>query len=209
MTSASPHAVAHRLRIRTLEARQRVSARSGDDADGHGAGEYGRERSATGRPDELEAFELATLRAFHEDPRPEDMALGVRLLEAERTLAIREEGEIVATSAAVTRDLTLPGGVAVPAGGVTAVGVAPGHTRRGHLGTLMRAQLEEVRAAGETAGDPVGVGGRDLRPLRLRDRDPARRTTGCGCRPPSCAPTPRSRSSGRGCTRTRAGRWAR
>src|SRR5918997_6362002 len=99
--------------------------------------------------DELEDFELACRRAFHDDAHPQDVALDVRTTEADRTLVIREGGEIVATAGALTRDMIVPGGRAVPVGAVTAVGVAPGHTRRGHLGALMRRQLDDIHAAGE------------------------------------------------------------
>jgi predicted acetyltransferase len=98
---------------------------------------------------ELEAFERAIRRAFHEDGHPEDVAHFLRTLEPERTLAVRDGGEIVGGAAVVSRALTVPGGAAVPVAAVTAVGVTPGHTRRGHLGRLMRRQLDDVRAAGD------------------------------------------------------------
>ena len=54
--------------------------------------------------------------------------------------------------------------------GVSAIGVVPGHTRRGHL-TRDDAPAARGRARGRRArGGAVGVGGRDLRPLRLRHR---------------------------------------
>jgi len=99
--------------------------------------------------DELEAFELACRRAFHDDAHPSDVALDVRTTEPERTLVIREGDEIVATACTMTRDMIVPGGRAVPVGAVSAVGVTPGHTRRGHLGALMRRQLDDIHAAGE------------------------------------------------------------
>jgi predicted acetyltransferase len=57
---------------------------------------------------------------------------------------------IVGTAAAATFELTVPGG-AVPAAGVTAVGVHPTHRRRGVLRTLMDRQLADVRERGEPA----------------------------------------------------------
>ena len=48
----------------------------------------------------------------------------------------------------LSRELTVPGAI-VPVAGVTAVGVVPGHTRRGHLRALMRRQLDDVHARGE------------------------------------------------------------
>jgi predicted acetyltransferase len=102
------------------------------------------------RADEAEAFVAAAEEAFHAELHPDDMALEKAVLEPERTLAIRDEdGAIVATAAAFSRRLTIPGGSSVPVAGVTLVGVVPGHTRRGHLRTLMERQLADVHAAGE------------------------------------------------------------
>ena len=98
--------------------------------------------------EELEAFERAVHLAFHEEVRPDEIAHSLRTLEPERTLAIRDRGEIVAGAAVLTRAMTLPGGTAVPVAAVSAIGVTPGQTRRGHLGRLMRRQLDDVRAAG-------------------------------------------------------------
>jgi len=98
--------------------------------------------------DELEAFERSVHLAFHEEPRTDEIAHSLRSLEAERTLAIRDGGEIVAAAAVLSRTMTVPGGAQLPVAAVSAVGVAPGQTRRGHLGRLMRRQLDDVRAAG-------------------------------------------------------------
>ena len=94
--------------------------------------------------DELEAFELAARGAFHDDAHPAEVAMDVELLEADRCLVIRERSTIVGTTAALTQQMTVPGGASVPVAAISAVGVAPGHTRRGHLSRLMRRQLDEV-----------------------------------------------------------------
>jgi predicted acetyltransferase len=99
--------------------------------------------------DELDAFEDAAHAAFHDDIVASDLAVDRRTLEAERTLIIQEDGEVVATAATLTRTMSVPGGDAIPIGAVSAVGVRPGHTRRGHLGALMRRQLDDIHAAGE------------------------------------------------------------
>ncbi|MFJ7147583.1 GNAT family N-acetyltransferase [Streptomyces sp. NPDC100445] len=71
-------------------------------------------------------------------------------LEMERgMLALAADGRPVGTAAAHSFELTLPGGVVVPAAGVTAVGVLPSHRRRGVVSAMMLHQLAELRARGE------------------------------------------------------------
>lgn len=73
-------------------------------------------------------------------------------LELPRALLAHVDDEPAGLAAALTFDLAVPGG-SVRAAGVTWVGVAPTHRRQGVLGTLIRRQLDDVRAAGE----PVAV----------------------------------------------------
>jgi predicted acetyltransferase len=96
-----------------------------------------------------EAFEAACHLAFHEVAHPDDVAMDQRVTDPERTLGVWEGGEIVATGAILDRDLTVPGGV-LPVAAVSAIGVVPGHTRRGHLNRMMRRLLDDARAAGES-----------------------------------------------------------
>ncbi|SEF23144.1 Predicted acetyltransferase [Amycolatopsis pretoriensis] len=71
-------------------------------------------------------------------------------LEMDRALfAVTPEGRRVGTAAVYSFELTLPGEVVVPAGGVTAVGVLPSHRRRGALTAMMRHQHADARARGE------------------------------------------------------------
>jgi predicted acetyltransferase len=86
--------------------------------------------------------------AFLKDLDEEEAALDARVVEPERALVFRDGGRIVAGTAAIARELTVPGGV-LPFAAVTLVGVAPGHRRRGLLRQLMRRQLDDVHAAGE------------------------------------------------------------
>ena len=51
---------------------------------------------------------------------------------------------------AVSFRVTVPGGAQVPAAGVTSVGVQPTHRRRGINSSLMRAQLDDIHARGES-----------------------------------------------------------
>ena len=96
-----------------------------------------------------DAFEAACHLAFHEIAHPDTIAMDQRVTEPERTVGVREGGEIVATGAILSRRLTIPGGT-LPVAGVSAIGVVPGHTRRGHLSRIMRMLLDDARAAGET-----------------------------------------------------------
>ncbi|WBO68773.1 GNAT family N-acetyltransferase [Streptomyces camelliae] len=64
-------------------------------------------------------------------------------------LATTADGRPVGTAGAYSFELTLPGEILVPAGGVTAVGVLPSHRRQGLLRAMMRHQLTELRTRGE------------------------------------------------------------
>lgn len=85
------------------------------------------------------------------------------LTEPARSLGVWDGAECVGSASAFSFRLSVPGGAVVPAAGVTMVGVAPTHRRRGVLSSLMRRQLDDVRAAGEplavlTASDPAIYG---------------------------------------------------
>jgi predicted acetyltransferase len=101
-------------------------------------------------PDEVREFAASVWSAFHEDMRAADAVRWERVLEPERTLAIRDRGRIVAGTGIFSRRLAVPGGV-VPAAAVTLVGVRPTHRRRGLMNTLMRRQLRDVHEAGREA----------------------------------------------------------
>lgn len=94
---------------------------------------------------------------------PQERKLYASLTEAERSLGVWDGGTCVGSAGAFTFRLSVPGGTLVPAAGVTMVGVSPTHRRRGVLTSLMRRQLDDVRAAGEplavlTASDPAIYG---------------------------------------------------
>jgi predicted acetyltransferase len=98
--------------------------------------------------EELPAFARAAETAFHDDLHPDDLATQVDRFEPERSLAIFDGPDIVATTAVFTRELTIPGAT-IPAACVSEVGVLATHRRRGLLTRLMRRQLDDVRARGE------------------------------------------------------------
>lgn len=75
---------------------------------------------------------------------PDD--LGRQLFEPERALVATDGDEIIGTTRALTRDLSVPGGV-VPAAHVTGVGVKSTHRRRGVMSGLIGQQLREVPEA--------------------------------------------------------------
>jgi predicted acetyltransferase len=102
------------------------------------------------RPDEVNAHTDATARAFYDELHPDARALWAAECEPERTLDAFEDGEIVATSGLLTRELTVPGRV-VPMAGVTSVGVRPDHRRQGLLGRMMRGHLEAIHDRGVEA----------------------------------------------------------
>ncbi|MFF4367408.1 GNAT family N-acetyltransferase [Streptomyces sp. NPDC001594] len=84
---------------------------------------------------------------------PEERSLYRSLTELDRSLGVWDGGTCVGSAGAFSFRLSVPGGAVVPAAGVTMVGVAPTHRRRGVLTSMMRRQLDDVRAAGE----PVAV----------------------------------------------------
>ena len=101
-------------------------------------------------PDELEDFMRPVWRAFGDPtPEPDTLVDDGALWEPERSLGALDGDQWVGGTGAFTMDLTLPGGGAVPAAGVTMVGVAPTHRRRGILTELMRRQLDDVAAGPE------------------------------------------------------------
>jgi predicted acetyltransferase len=100
-------------------------------------------------PDELRTFTWTTETAFSYRSPEDEVERFATVIEYDRTLAVFDGSEMVATAAAFSFELTLPGLARVPVAGVTAVGVVPTHRRRGLLRELMRAQLRDVRRRGE------------------------------------------------------------
>ncbi|MFE7564325.1 GNAT family N-acetyltransferase [Kitasatospora sp. NPDC057500] len=70
-------------------------------------------------------------------------------VEMDRGVLAVADGRPVGTAGAYSFELTLPGEAVVPVAGVTVVGVAPSHRRRGVLTAMMRHQLAELRERGE------------------------------------------------------------
>jgi predicted acetyltransferase len=94
---------------------------------------------------------------------PEERSLWRDLTEYDRSLGVWEGGSCVGTAGAFGFRMTVPGGALLPVAGVTMVSVAATHRRRGILTSMMRRQLDDVRARGEavavlTASEPVIYG---------------------------------------------------
>lgn len=82
---------------------------------------------------------------------PQERAHWRQLTELERSLAVWDDGAIVATAGAFSFRMTVPGGALLDVPGVTMVGVRPTHRRRGVLTAMMRRQLDDFRDRGESA----------------------------------------------------------
>lgn len=144
---------------------------------------------------ELPAFLHSLETAFHEESDDDAVAMMRGVFEPERSLAIFDDGEIVATAGIFTRELTIPGAL-MSVAGVTTVGVLPTHRRRGLLTQLMRRQLDDVRAAGEPvaalwASEPV-IYGRFGYGLASRHASVTVRNGGARLRPGIPAPAGRT-----------------
>ncbi len=99
--------------------------------------------------EEFDAFARALEGSFSGTITPEELELERTIAEIDRYHAAFEDGAVVGCAAAVTYRMTVPGGAQVQTAGVTAVGVLPSHRRRGVNTSLMRTQLEDIRARGE------------------------------------------------------------
>jgi predicted acetyltransferase len=115
-------------------------------------------------PRDWERWYGTLLRAFGgAEESEQERALWRELSEYERFLGVWDGDAVVGTAGAFSFRMTVPGGAPVPAAGVTAVGVAATHRRRGVLTAMMRRQLDDVRRRGEplavlTASEPAIYG---------------------------------------------------
>ena len=72
-------------------------------------------------------------------------------LEHDRTIAAFEGDRVVGTTASLSLELTVPGGIRLRAGGLTWTGVIPTHRRRGILSGMVERQLALSRERDEPA----------------------------------------------------------
>ncbi|MET9442545.1 GNAT family N-acetyltransferase [Streptomyces sp. NPDC006610] len=116
------------------------------------------------RPEEWDGWFDNLVRAFGGTPEsPEERELWRSLTEFGRFIGVWDGDACVGTAGAFSFRVSVPGGAVVPATGVTMVGVAATHRRRGVLTSMMRRQLDDVRSWGEplallTASEPAIYG---------------------------------------------------
>ena len=98
---------------------------------------------------EVEAFVETNGTGFGFTPGPEAVAHEGGQLELDRTVCAFDGEQMVGASAALSYDLSLPGGATLPTAGVTAVAVRPTHRRQGVLTSMMTRLLEDAPKRGE------------------------------------------------------------
>jgi predicted acetyltransferase len=98
--------------------------------------------------DAAQEFLRAIATAFSDEVPEAEVEHWQHLAEPQRELGAYERGVIVGTAVGLSFRLSVPGGE-LPCAGVSAIGVAPSHRRRGILTALMRRQLDDVHAEGE------------------------------------------------------------
>ncbi|QEU94372.1 GNAT family N-acetyltransferase [Streptomyces kanamyceticus] len=94
---------------------------------------------------------------------PQEQKLWRELIELDRSFGVWDGASCVGTAAAFSFRLSVPGGALVDAAGVTMISVAATHRRRGIMTSMMRRQLDGLRAGGEslavlTASEPMIYG---------------------------------------------------
>jgi predicted acetyltransferase len=103
--------------------------------------------------EEWPRFSAAMSHVFGQDPGGPHVDAPSPVAELDRSLALFDGDQVVATAGIYSRELSVPGAV-VPAAGVTWVTVAPTHRRRGVLTAIMRRQLDELH---EQEREPVAA----------------------------------------------------
>ncbi|ARQ70666.1 GNAT family N-acetyltransferase [Streptomyces marincola] len=94
---------------------------------------------------------------------PEEQQLWRDLLDFDRSFGLWDGDRPVGTFGTLAMEVTVPGGTALAAAGVTTVSVAATHRRRGVLRSMMRRALDTYRESGEplailTASEPAIYG---------------------------------------------------
>jgi len=98
---------------------------------------------------EIYAFASCQASAFGGRYTPDKLESLAEELQLDRTLAVFDGGDLVATTSSYLVPMTVPGLVRCEVAAVTDVSVAPTHRRRGLLNSMMRRQLDDLRSAHE------------------------------------------------------------
>ena len=98
---------------------------------------------------EVYAFAYCQASAFGGRYTPDKLESFAEELQLDRTLAVFDGEDLVATTSSYLVPMTLPGLVRCEVAAVTDVSVAPTHRRRGLLNSMMRRQLDDLRSAHE------------------------------------------------------------
>ena len=96
------------------------------------------------------AHHTATALGFGELVDQESLDRTAGQFEPERSVNMCDGDLVVGTAGAKSMDITVPGGAAVPAGGLTAVGVRSTHNGLGLLNQMMDWHFEDCRRRGES-----------------------------------------------------------
>lgn len=96
------------------------------------------------REEEFPAILRVGTVAFGEEATEEDAEACRTSFPFVRALCAYEDGKMVATSAVLSLELTIPDKVAIPAGGVTWIATLPTHRRRGLLRRLLVSQFADM-----------------------------------------------------------------
>ncbi|MGQ0837962.1 GNAT family N-acetyltransferase [Actinokineospora sp.] len=104
---------------------------------------------------DLPTFSRLLANAFLADDQIEDITHKESLVfEPARAQGVYADDRLVGTGQVLSRAVCVPGGGLTPFGGVTSVGVAGDHRRRGVLTRIMRAQLHGMH---ETGAEPIAA----------------------------------------------------
>lgn len=101
--------------------------------------------------DDIPALATFDGRSFGDDWKPDDLERTIPTLPLQRFLIAEDGDQIVAAGGAYEMELTLPGGTAIDAAGVTWVAVAVTHRRQG----LLRELMKRLDAAATEHDEPV------------------------------------------------------
>ena len=98
---------------------------------------------------EIYAFASCQASAFGGRYTPDKLESFAEDLQLDRSLAVFDNGDLVATASSYLVRLTLPGLIRSEVAAVTDVSVAPTHRRRGMLTSMMRRQFDDLRSSNE------------------------------------------------------------